>query len=187
MSDYTDEFLGILARTFEIEGGIADIKEDRGGFTNLGITIPFLQEYYNRTQPGRVATQSDIANLTKPTAADAYWVNIWIGMNMPNFPVWAREALFNSACGSLYLFGRMVRALQAYVGTIVDGQWGPMSMKAAEALNPQPPRRGSNDMINVLCQQYELIVNNDSSQHIFALGWYNRAFKLFDFGYGDGR
>jgi lysozyme family protein len=176
-ADYSDDFLGILARTFDIEGGIADIKEDRGGYTNMGITIPFLTDYL-----GRAATQSDIANLTKPMAADAYWRNIWQGLNIPQFPAWSHETMFNAACGSMYLFNRMVRQLQGYVGADADGQWGPKS--AAAGANPHiMSRKGHNDMVNLLCEQYELIVSNDESQHIFALGWYRRAFRLFDFGY----
>lgn len=180
-ADYTDEFLGILARTFEIEGGIADIKEDRGGYTNMGITIPFLSQYL-----GRQATQIDIANLTKPEAAAAYWCNIWQGLAIEQFPTWAREAMFNAACGSLWLFHRMIPRLQAIVGTTVDGYWGPASAAAAAALT-MLPRKAHNDMINGLCEEYETIVSYDASQHIFALGWYRRAFRLFDFGYGAGQ
>ncbi len=173
---YSDEFLGILARTFDIEGGIADIKEDRGGYTNLGITIPFLSQYL-----GRQATVSDINNLTKPEAAAAYYKNIWCGLAIEQFPPWAREAMFNAACGSLWLFHRMIPELQRIVGATPDGYWGPQS--AAAAARVTLTRKGHNDMINALCEQYETIVATDESQHIFALGWYRRAFKLFDFGY----
>lgn len=174
---YTDEFLVILARTFEIEGGIANIKEDKGGYTNMGITIPFLSQYL-----GRPATQADIAGLTKPVAAAAYWTNIWRGLAIEQFPPWAREAMFNAACGSLWLFHRMIFQLQRIVGTPADGDWGQHSKEAAAKVTLS--RKGHNDMINALCEEYETIVATDQSQHIFALGWYRRAFKLFDFGYG---
>lgn len=175
---YTDEFLGILARTFEIEGGIADIKEDRGGYTNLGITLPFLSQYL-----GRPATKDDIDSLTKPVAAAAYWKNIWVGLAIEQYPTWAREAMFNAAVGSLWLYHRMIARLQQIVGATADGFWGPQSMKAAAGV--ANARKGHNDSINALCEEYESIVALDTTgmQHAFALGWYRRAFRLFDFGY----
>jgi lysozyme family protein len=173
---YTDEFLAILARVFGIEGGIADIKEDRGGYTNMGITIPFLTQYL-----GRPATKADIDGLTKPVAAAAYWQNIWVGMSIEQFPAWAHEAMFNAACGSRVLFNRMVVRLQQIVGVPADGVWGRDSSTAAAKVSNA--RKGRNDTINALCEEYELIVSNDATQHIFALGWYRRAYKLFDFGY----
>lgn len=168
----TPEFLKIAAHVFELEGGIADDPNDRGGYTSMGITIPFLTQYL-----GRQATRDDITNLTKRTALDAYYKNIWLGMRIESYPEWARPVMFSAVCGSMVLYYRVVRRLQALVGTAIDGAWGPNSRRAADA-SPESAEVLANKLALVLGDEYMKITDADPSQRIYAAGWYRRAYEL---------
>lgn len=172
----TPEFIKIISHVFDLEGGIGDDPDDRGGFTNMGITIPFLTTYL-----GRQATRDDIAGLTKRTAMDAYYKVIWLGYRMESYPSWARPVMFSSVCGSLVLYARMVRRIQALVGTAIDGAWGPNSMKAADAiLATRTEEQLANGLALALGEEYMKISGNPEvpSQRKYAAGWYRRAYEL---------
>lgn len=170
----TPEFLKIMSRVFGWEGGIANDPNDRGGYTNMGITIPFLSQYL-----GRPATREDIDNLDHGTSLKAYYKNIWLGMRMESFPEWARPVMFSAVCGSMILYGRMVRRLQALVGTPVDGVWGKDSRAAADAiLATKTEPQLANGVALALGEEYMKICSADYSQRVYAAGWYRRAYEL---------
>jgi lysozyme family protein len=170
----TPEFNEIVNHVFDLEGGIADDPNDRGGYTNMGITLPFLSQYL-----GRPATRDDITNLTKHQAKDAYYKNIWLGMRIESYPSWARPVMFSAVCGSMVLYYRMVRQIQEIVGTPIDGAWGPASMRAAEkAAQESSEARLANRLALALGEEYMKICSADPSQRIYAAGWYRRAYEL---------
>ena len=170
----TPEFIKIISHVFGLEGGLANDPDDHGGLTNMGITRPFLTTYL-----GRYATDADLAGLTKQTAMDAYYKIIWLGYRMESYPSWARPVMFSSVCGSLVLHKRMVKRLQAIVGTVVDGLWGPNSEKAAYAIMAtKSEERLANGLALALAEEYLKICENELSQRKYAAGWYRRAYEL---------
>lgn len=67
-----DEFMGYLEHVFENEGGLADVKEDRGGLTKFGVTIKTLGDYL-----GRPAERDEVIDMTMDTASIIYQNMYW--------------------------------------------------------------------------------------------------------------
>ena len=67
-----EEFEGYLKHVFDNEGGLADVKEDRGGLTKYGVTIKTLGSFL-----GREATRDEVVDMTLETAAEIYQNMYW--------------------------------------------------------------------------------------------------------------
>lgn len=145
----------------------------------MGVTQQTLSGYL-----GRPATTAEVDALTREVAVDVYRKLFWVGLKIERFPVWAREVMFNAACGSQVLFRRMIAALQSVVGAAADGAWGPKSeLLAALATQNKDNRELRNALVHLLIEEYIKIAVGDASQNGFCLGWYRRGHSLFDFGY----
>lgn len=72
----TPEFQRALARTVKIEGGFVDHPADRGGPTNLGVTLGTLDRWMREFEH-RPATVEDVAALTHDRAERIYYDLYW--------------------------------------------------------------------------------------------------------------
>lgn len=68
----TDVFRKALAYTFQNEGGFSNVKEDRGGPTNFGITIHDLQKWR-----GKELTADQVKSMTREEAEKIYEAWYW--------------------------------------------------------------------------------------------------------------
>ncbi len=162
-----DEYFNNLLKA---EGGWSDTEEDRGGKTNLGITIKTLQAH----DPS--ATVQDLKNITKETAKEIYIKNYYLGPGIDKLPAHIREQVFDISVNSGP--GTAIKFIQELGGSTVDGIIGPNTIAAA-----------SNVTNNMLADRrqtfYDAIIANDyakskeegvkPTQFKFKNGWKNRA------------
>jgi lysozyme family protein len=128
----------IIADLLRREGGYVDRAADRGGPTNMGITIPTLAKWR-----GAVVTKTDIINLTRAEAGDIYrvqyvspWAFIWRSS--------LRELLIDWGVTSHQR--NPIKALQSFVNESgiylkVDGVLGSQTREAWKALEATLPDR----------------------------------------------
>ena len=101
------------------EGGYVNNPRDPGGETNWGIS--------KRSYPN-----VDIRNLTKEGAKEIYRKDYWGRLEADSLPESVRFDLFDTAVNSGP--GTAARLLQRACGTAEDGQIGPLTLKAVNAM-----------------------------------------------------
>lgn len=170
---YSERFLTALHEVISVEGGYNDIAQDRGGATNLGISLRFLQS----VRPG--ATAADIRRLTIDDAKALYHQYFWQAYRCGDLPAPIDVAFFSIVVNLPPTAA--VRVLQnatsrAGVRVTVDGVLGPQTlMGAASADRTELKRR----LTAELCRYYHDLIMRDNSQGVFAAGWFYRAATLF--------
>lgn len=118
----------IINGIIEREGGYSDRAADRGGPTNMGITIPTLSDWR-----GRRATAEDIRSLARSEAYSIYrhiFVRPWVWVPDPDLQVLLID-------WSVTSWNKVpTKALQRAVGAEPDGVVGPETInKTMDALN----------------------------------------------------
>lgn len=169
-----DEIDGMIDRILEHEGGYVDHPADRGGPTNLGVTLPTLTAWL-----GRDATPGDLRALTRQTAGLIYRRRYFEAPKLALAPAGIHPQLFDIAVNSGP--SRAVRLLQETVnhcgfGPVEeDGLMGETTAgearRAVDALGP----RFNNAIVARRRTFYERIVARDPSQSVFLAGWLRRA------------
>jgi lysozyme family protein len=149
------------------EGGYANDPKDRGGETNFGIS--------KRSFP-----EVDIKHLTRAQAIGIYRSSYW-----ENYPV-LRELdsqavatkLFDMiinmvASSAIRIFQQSINDASAACVVGVDGRLGPMTVRSANALDPE---RLLASMRTNAARHYCQIVAHDPTQQQFLRGWLLRAY-----------
>ena len=152
-----DPFDAYFERLLKHEGGWSDHAADRGGKTNLGITIGTLRSI----KPD--ATEQDLRNLTKDEAKAIYRKNYYEGPGIDKLPENIREQVFDIAVNS-----GPSRAMKMVNEVASKGEL-------------------TNDALADRRQSfYNSLVSNNPSQKAFIKGWTNRA-NSFRSGKGGGQ
>lgn len=151
------------------EGGdkFTDRAVDRGGPTKFGITQTTLGAWHNKP-----ATVDDVKNLTEAEARQIYETQF---ITKPGFdkitygPLRVHVIDFGVNSGT----DRAIKYLQALVGALVDGQFGP---KSQAAVNNYPDQQ----KLHLLLVRDRLrflgrLISVDHSQAENAAGWINRV------------
>lgn len=168
---YDGRFEVILEDVLRHEGGYVDNPVDRGGPTNMGITIPFLADARGVSKVS--IEPCDIKNLTLDQARQAYHKNLWQRANIKLLPVPVDWFIFDWAVMS----GPRVpiRLLQEYVGVKKDGVLGPVTAAAVRAkVQQQPAPATTEDLSHRAIVYFIRICKRDPSQIAFLEGWFNR-------------
>ena len=146
-----DPFDKYFDKLLKHEGGWSDHAADRGGKTNLGITLNTLRS----VKPN--ATAEDLRNLTKEEAKQIYRKNYYEGPGIDKLPEHIREQVFDIAVNS-----GPARA-KKMLNQVVQQAGGDIS-------------KVDNNMLADRRQQfYDGLVKNNPSQQAFIKGWTNRA------------
>lgn len=149
-----------LDKVSGIEGGYVNDPVDRGGETNHGITLKFLQS----VQPG--ATSASLKALDKKQARvlfDQHFVKA-PGLNKLPDVAQAEAVALSINAGPT----RAIKVLQRAAGVEEDGRIGPGTIAAIKRL--------TNDQIKVAVDgYYHGIVKANPSQKRFLNGWLNRS------------
>lgn len=153
------------------EGGYVDHPLDRGGPTNMGITMQTLGAW----RASKV-TELDVQNLELEEAMKIYKSNYWNPLNLDKL---------NDNRLSIIFFDQAVnrgtrqvaKEMQKAVGVRKDGIIGPNSLSAIN--NTNPILIGLN-FIKYSQIYYTKIVGNRPSQMVFLKGWLNRTHHLLD-------
>lgn len=169
------------------EGGFNDIKEDRGGATNKGVSLRYAKGIGLDLDQDGDTDVDDIRLVTSEVAVDLFLDDFFYGPRIDRLLDEVHPFMFDTAvnCGA----GRAVIILQKVINQIhiivpasishgplkPDGGIGP---KTRQALVEAYAAAG-NYVINALVEErikyYEQIVRRDGSQGKFLKGWTRRA------------
>lgn len=154
-------FNDIIPRILEREGGYVSHPADRGGATNYGITQRVYREWKG--------ADADVKNITKGEATQIYFEHYWKPSKAALLPESVRDIHFDAAVNHGVV--RAAKLLQTASGVTVDGEIGPNTIAAANALNPELLK------LRYIVARYKFygeIVQRDRSQSVFMAGWMNR-------------
>jgi type VI secretion system secreted protein VgrG len=175
MADFQKAILVVLAH----EGGLADDKDDPGGITNFGITIPWLSDFEKGVTPETIRT------MTKDQAIKRYRTYLWnpFGMDRITDDTVACK-IFDAAVqfgeGSDNRPGHegapaLAQLSANFLGAnlLVDGHFGP---KTAWAINQLDPVKYVDAFCGLMLARYRASVQrNPKLKKFLDGGWAQRA------------
>lgn len=167
----TDIKKGDLIKSMDIimklEGGKSDLKSDRGGRTNLGVTQREFDKFRNKQGLPR----KDVFNITKQEAQQIYKIGYWDILKGDELPLNVAHAMFSYALTD----GPQdsVRFVQKLLGVEVTGFMGPKTKQAIWNACKNGDKKLTERILNKQIARYE----NDEQQQ-FKKGWVNRVKKL---------
>ena len=168
------------------EGGWSNHALDKGGPTNLGVTLKTFRRAaaehdeldFDLDDDGDVDAQ-DLARMDYPLALKVFDTYFWL----PEFGSLAsgRVAIKTADYGFNMGLSSGVKRLQMAVNSIIsnalicDGKLGPRTLATVNCI-PEP------DLLSALSKEgirfYRAIVTKDPEQKIWLRGWENRAMRL---------
>lgn len=155
-----------INRLLRLEGGYVNHKNDRGGCTNKGVTLPVFRGMY-----GAGLDCNDLKNITDEQASQIYKKNYWdvcggdkiCNSQIANLLV---DFAVNSGCKTA------IKAIQRLLNVDADGIVGPMTLRAINGHSD--PFKLHSALMDARVKFYEDIVKNNESQRVFLKGWLNR-------------
>ena len=160
-----ENFDASFARIIKSEGGYVNDPADRGGETNLGVTIGAWGAYLNRAiQPG------EMAKLTQETVKPFYRSMYWDKVKGDDLPIGVDYAVFDFAVNAGV--GRAAKFLQRAVGALDDGAIGPGTLALVAKTTP-------GELLDNFAEQKEAFYNSlaekNPTQKKFLKGWMARV------------
>lgn len=159
-------FAEALRLVLRHEGGYSNHPLDKGGATNLGITIGTAKRYGVDMDGDNDTDIADIQKLTVAAASKIYRGEYWAKVNGDLLPSGLDYAVFDFAVNSGV--SRAARYLQATLGVTQDGAIGPATLKAIEGKNVA-------DLINQLCDRRMVFLRALDTWPTFGKGWTTRV------------
>ncbi|MET3926174.1 glycoside hydrolase family 108 protein [Devosia sp. 2618] len=151
------------------EGGYVDHPSDPGGATNMGITHKTLARWRN-VSPWWKLSKDAVRALQRAEAARIYRASYWERSKAGQMPAGLDLALFDFAVNSGP--DRAIRALQAELGVVADGQVGPLTL---DAIKTYAGRKGLGALIVALCDRRMSFLKRLSTFTTFGKGWTSRV------------
>lgn len=154
-----------IQATIAREGGYVDHPADRGGPTNLGITLPVLTDWL-----GRGATVAELKALTPADAEKIYQARFLDGPGISKIPdETLRAVVFDAAVNHGPV--RAIKMLQEAIGATPDGILGPETVRKATDLGTRlAPRFLARRM-----RFFANLARKDEAQRVFLAGWILRG------------
>lgn len=162
----------VLNKTLNFEGGYVNHPNDRGGPTNMGVTLATLK----LARPG--STVEDLKNITKQDVIDIYDKLYWTGGKVDDIPRPLQDLIFdgNINHGVQGMTKVVQRALQDLGAPVeVDGKMGNATINALHQMPAEIIRKA---IVKRRGSLFEHIIKKDPSQKVFKDGWFNRLTKL---------
>jgi lysozyme family protein len=153
----SSSFESAVALVLQHEGGFVNHPRDPGGATNFGIT----RETLSRAR-GRPASVEDVRRLTREEAASIYRSLYWKTVRADELPLGLDLAMFDLAVNSGPK--RAVTMLQSVLGVEADGLIGPMTIKAANRVDPA-------DSVRRLTRSRLGFLSRLATWTVFGRGW----------------
>ena len=153
---------------FKWEGGWSNHKNDKGGATNMGVTIATWKRHgYDKNRDG-VIDVKDLKLITKEDAVRIlriYW-NKWKADQINN------QSIANILVDWVWGSGTNgIKIPQRILGVKQDGIVGP---KTIEAINKYEQKTLFDKIHKAREQYFRDICRRDSTQYVFLNGWLNR-------------
>lgn len=153
---------------FKWEGGWSNHKNDKGGATNMGVTIATWKRHgYDKNRDG-VIDAKDLKLITREDAVRIlriYW-NKWKADQINNQSI--ANILVDWVWGS---GANGIKIPQRILGVKQDGIVGP---KTIEAVNKYEQKTLFDKIHKAREQYFRDICRRDSTQYVFLNGWLNR-------------
>ena len=143
------------------EGGFSNDPHDRGGITNLGVTIKNWREWV-----GREVTEDEMRQLTPQAVAPFYKQRYWDVVHADSLPAGVDLCVFDCAVNSGPV--QSARFLQRAVGVNPDGKIGPVTLAAVAAADPH-------DVIEKFTHNREAFLRDLPTFVYFGKGWLIRT------------
>lgn len=164
------DFKKYAPKLLQLEGGFVNHTDDKGGITNLGVTLNTYRQYC-----GQEKTIKDLRNISFGT-----WENImkdlyWDKCLADEIENQCLAEIIVDWCVNSGMVG--LRKAQEIAGVKPDGIAGP---KTLDAINGADARELFERIWNARRQFYVNIVKRNPSQKVFMNGWMNRL-AMFKF------
>ena len=143
------------------EGGYVHHPSDPGGRTNLGVTQATWENWV-----GRGSDEAEMRGLTPEKVEPMYKKKFWDAVRGDELPMGLDYLMFDFAVNAGA--GRAIKTLQTAVGVTPDGGFGPMTMAAVQAVDP-------NELIERFSQAKEDFYRSLTTFATFGKGWLNRV------------
>ena len=146
------------------EGGYGELKNDKGGATNSGVTIAVFQSVY-----GKNKTKNDLKKMT-----DEQWDYIFTKLFWNK---WKADEIKNQSIANIlvdwcWMSGNIgVKKVQELFGLKVDGIVGSKTLGKINSVDGEWLFKRIWEM---RLNYYNKIVKNNPSQKVFLKGWMNR-------------
>jgi len=150
-----------MAKVFLDEGGYTNDAADPGGPTNWGITIYDARMYWKSS-----ATAQDVKEMPQGIAEDIYDKHYARPLRYADLPPGVDYAVLDYGINSG--ISRSAKVLQGIVGTIQDGQIGPITMAAVK-------EKDSKDLINSIYEERLAFLKRLRTWPVFGRGWARRV------------
>jgi len=167
-----DRFNEIVELIFDFEGGYVNDPDDKGGPTNMGITLRTLQSWR-----GRKVSARDVKNLKKIEAREIYKSRYFDKISGDQLPAATACVTFNNAVLSgpkraAILLQQAIVRMGEPIG--IDGVIGPQTLAAAAQLD-------DGDVAGNVCDEYLKYLRTLSNWWKYGNGWTNRVQNLRQF------
>lgn len=153
----------------DVEGGLADVKGDRGGHTYRGLT----QQLYDAWRARHFLAQQDVTRATDDEERAVLFEEFWVPCRCEEMPAGLGAAVFDMAVNSGTLNAALT--LQHALSVRPDGQIGPLTLLAAA---------NAGDVVLRFLRRrggfYQEIVDERPAQVLFLEGWVNRLLNFLD-------
>jgi lysozyme family protein len=146
------------------EGGFVNHPSDPGGMTNLGVTKATWENWV-----GRESDEAEMRGLTPEKVEPLYKKKYFDAVRGDELPMGLDYLMFDFAVNAGA--GRAIKTLQTAVGVTPDGGFGPMTMAAVQAVDP-------NELIERFSQAKEDFYQSLTTFATFGKGWLNRVAKV---------
>jgi lysozyme family protein len=165
-----ENFDACFAKVIQSEGGYVWDKDDKGGETNLGVTIGAWGAYLNRAiQPGEMKA------LTQETVKPFYKSMYWDKVKGDDLPAGVDYAVFDFAVNAGV--SRAAKFLQRAVGAVDDGVIGSGTLgRVAKA----DPAKLLDNFADQKQRFYNGLATSNPSQQKFLKGWLARVDHVQD-------
>lgn len=167
-----------IRRILTHEGGWANDPRDPGGATNLGVTIGTLKRLGMDLDGDGDTDIADLRQLEVEDAVRVYRHFYWNKVEADLLPVGVDYATADFAVNSGVQ--RASRYLQRVVGAKQDGDVGPKTLAAVEAMDPE-------QIVRELCDARMAFLRGLSHWNTYGNGWTRRVSDVEDDALSDMR
>jgi lysozyme family protein len=158
-------FDACFAKVIKSEGGYVNDPADRGGETNLGVTIGAWGAYLNRAiQPGEMKALTQEA--VKPFYRSMYWDLV----KCDDLPAGVDYAVFDFAVNAGV--SRAAKFLQRAVGAVDDGVIGSGTLALVAKITPGKLLQNFAEQKEAF---YNTLADKNPTQQKFLKGWLARV------------